>query len=103
MARIASAKPGDVIAFGHAHPPWQRTLDGVLLVNTGSVGRPKDGDWRAGYTLLDVGDGEARAAHLRLEYDLAEAARAIRESDLPDDFAEYLRTGGRPAATTLQQ
>jgi hypothetical protein len=26
-----------------------------------------------------------------------EAMRAIRASELPDDFAEYLRTGGRPA------
>jgi hypothetical protein len=26
----------------------------------------------------------------------------IRKSDLPNDFAEYLRTGGRPAATSLR-
>jgi predicted phosphodiesterase len=99
MARIASAKPGDVIAFGHTHLPWQRTIDGVLFVNAGSVGRPKDGDWRAGYTLLDVGDGDARAEHVRVEYDLEPAVRAIQASDLPDEFAEHLRTGGRLAPT----
>jgi hypothetical protein len=31
----------------------------------------------------------------RVEYDLEQAMRAIRESDLPDELAEYLRTGGR--------
>jgi hypothetical protein len=29
-------------------------------------------------------------------YDVERAARAILESTLPDAFADYLRTGGRP-------
>jgi len=93
---IAGAKAGDLIAFGHTHKPWQRTVDGIHFVNTGSVGRPKDGDWRAGYVLLDIGVGEPRVEFVRVEYDLAEAIRGIRASDLPHDFAEYLSTGGRP-------
>ena len=98
MASHAGVKPGDVIAFGHTHRPWHREVGGIHFVNAGSVGRPKDGDWRAGYVLLDVGDGPVTVRFVRLEYDLDEAVRAIRASDLPDDFAEYLRTGGRPAA-----
>jgi hypothetical protein len=35
---------------------------------------------------------------VRVAYDLDRAAAAIRESDLPDDFAEYLATGGMPGA-----
>ena len=58
MAGHAGAKAGDVIAFGHTHLPWHREIGGIHFVNTGSVGRPKDGDWRAGYVLLDVGAGE---------------------------------------------
>jgi diadenosine tetraphosphatase ApaH/serine/threonine PP2A family protein phosphatase len=87
-----------VIAFGHTHKPWHRVIDGIHFVNTGSVGRPKDGDWRAGYVLLDVGDGDPRAEFVRVEYDVEAAARAILTSELPDDFADYLRTGGKPAA-----
>ena len=96
MAQIAGAKPGDVIAFGHTHKPWHRHVDGVHFVNTGSVGRPKDGDWRAGYVVLDV-DTTARVEFVRVDYDVEETARAILASDLPHDFAEYLRTGGKPA------
>jgi predicted phosphodiesterase len=95
MARQTSAKPGDVICFGHTHKPWHRVVEGVHFVNTGSVGRPKDGDWRAGYVMLDVGDGEPRVEFERVEYDVDRAAREIRASDLPDDFADYLRTGGQ--------
>ena len=97
MAQAAGAKAGDVIAFGHTHKPWHRAVDGIHFVNTGSVGRPKDGDWRASYVLLDVGEGDPRVELVRVEYDVERAARAIFESDLPNDFAEYLRTGGQPA------
>jgi predicted phosphodiesterase len=97
MARLAGANVGDLIAFGHTHKPWQRTVDGVHFVNTGSVGRPKDGDWRAGYVVLEVAVSAApaiRVEFVRVEYDVERAMRAIRESDLPDEFAEFLRTGG---------
>ena len=95
MAGHLGAKAGDVIAFGHTHKPWHREVDGIHFVNTGSVGRPKDGDWRAGYVTVDM-DGESVLVDVvRVEYDLARAAAAVRESTLPDEFAEYLETGGR--------
>jgi len=96
MAEIAGAKAGDVVAFGHTHKPWHRAVEGVHFVNTGSVGRPKDGDWRAAYILLEIGDGEPRVDVIRVAYDVQRAAAKIRESELPDEFAEYLLTGGRP-------
>lgn len=102
MAGHAGARPGDVIAFGHTHIPWHREIDGIHFVNTGSVGRPKDGDWRAGYVLLDVAGGAVAPQFVRLEYDLERAMRGIRESELPDDFAEYLRTGGRSVVVPVQ-
>jgi predicted phosphodiesterase len=102
MAGHAGAKAGDVIAFGHTHLPWHREVSGVHFVNTGSVGRPKDGDWRAGYVILDVGGGSVGVEFIRVEYDLQRALQGIRESDLPDDFAEYLRTGGRPTPAPVE-
>ena len=95
MAQHAGAKAGDVLCFGHTHKPWHREVEGIHFVNTGSVGRPKDGDWRAGYVLLEIGE-TTRVDFIRVEYDVEEAMRGIRASDLPHDFAEYLRTGGMP-------
>jgi predicted phosphodiesterase len=94
MARHVSAKAGDVIAFGHTHKPWHRTVDGIHFVNTGSVGRPKDGDWRAGYAIVAMDGDNVNVEFVRVEYDLECAMEGIRASGLPDDFAEYLRTGG---------
>lgn len=97
MAGRTGADAGDVIAFGHTHRPWYREVDGVCFVNTGSVGRPKDGDWRAGYVLLDFGDDGVAVEVVRVEYELDRARKAILESDLPDDLADHLATGGKQA------
>jgi predicted phosphodiesterase len=98
MAASAGAKPGDVICFGHTHLPWHRVVGGVHVVNTGSVGRPKDGDPRAGYVLLDIRASGVEVEFVRVAYDVGMAARAIRASTLPNEFAEFLETGGRPSA-----
>lgn len=98
MAHHAGAKAGDVIAFGHTHKPWHRVVDGVHFVNTGSVGRPKDGDWRAGYVLLNLTTHAASVELVRVAYDVERTAQAILASDLPREFADYLRSGGRSAS-----
>jgi predicted phosphodiesterase len=101
MGAALGARAGDVVCFGHTHVPWYRVIESVHYVNTGSVGRPKDGDWRASYVLLDMTGGNVTTEIVRVEYDVEAAARAIISSELPDDFADYLRQGGmerRPTA-----
>ncbi|HSJ64658.1 MAG TPA: metallophosphoesterase family protein [Gemmatimonadaceae bacterium] len=94
LAQQAGLTAGDVLCFGHTHKPWHRVVDGMHFINTGSVGRPKDGDWRAGYVILDAGVGAIRVEFARVEYDVEAAARGIAEAGLPVDFADYLRSGG---------
>jgi predicted phosphodiesterase len=94
MAGSAGAKEGDLIAFGHTHKPWHRVVEDVHLLNTGSVGKPKDGDWRAGYALVEADEGVGIVEFVRVEYDLQRAMEGILQSELPDEFAEMLRTGG---------
>lgn len=94
MGQGVGARAGDVVAFGHTHKPWHRIVDGVHFVNTGSVGRPKDGDWRAGYVVLTVDRSGVTVDIVRVEYDVERAASAILASTLPDELAWYLRSGG---------
>ena len=97
MAEIAGAKVGDVVCFGHTHLPWHRAVEGIHFVNTGSVGKPKDGDWRAGYVILDVTKDTVSVEVIRVEYDVDAVVRAIRASELPYEFAEQLKAGGKLA------
>jgi predicted phosphodiesterase len=95
MADVAGAKAGDVVVFGHTHLPYQRVVEGVHFINTGSVGRPKDGDWRAGYAVLDVDASNVNVDFIRVEYDLKTVMSAIKKSELPAFFADYLEAGGK--------
>ncbi|MGH9411694.1 MAG: metallophosphoesterase family protein [Vicinamibacterales bacterium] len=90
--RLAASSDADVVAFGHTHKPYAKTVDGVLFLNVGSVGKPKDGDWRACYATLDV--PIASVAFVRVPYDVQRAMAAIRETDLPHQFADDLTTAG---------
>ncbi len=94
MAVQAGLKSGDIICFGHTHKPWYRVVDGVTFVNTGSVGRPKDGDPRAGYVILEIDDGSFRVEVIRVPYDIERAATAVVSAGLPLELADFLRTGG---------
>ncbi len=91
--RLAKMAGTDVLLFGHTHLPYTKTVERTLFVNTGSVGKPKDGDPRAGYVLLELGR-RRKATMRRVAYDVEAAARAIQETDLPAHFAALLRSGG---------
>ena len=95
--QLGQSAQSDVVLFGHTHRPYKKTVERVLFVNVGSAGKSKDGDPRACYALLRVGDKDMDVVFRRIPYDVAAVASAIRESDLPDHFAEQLERGGRHA------
>ncbi len=123
LARLASQAETDVVCCGHVHIPYHRSFfadaDGsagsvVHYVNSGSVGKPKDGDPRACWGELVIGSAEeVRAAapadeqaapagitnswvglrvH-RVPYDVEAVAEAIIAAGLPATLAEALRVG----------
>ncbi len=98
------------LAFvGHTHQPGVVTpdmkflvpqdLDGVYvpqrhhkaIINVGSVGQPRDGDWRACFVTVDD-DGTVR--YHRVEYDVDRAASKVAEAGgIGGALAERLRRG----------
>ena len=84
----------DIIVFGHTHVPFHRTIEGVDFVNSGSVGRPKDGDPRAGYCVMTLDGSNVSVEQTRVEYDVELACSRLVSAGLPEYFADYLRLGG---------
>ncbi len=97
--------------FGHTHAPFAARLRAEdlefvdassgeaiavapgarLIVNVGSVGQPRDGDWRAGYGVLDEEAGTITC--YRVEYPVERAQARIREAGLPEALARRLAVG----------
>jgi len=105
MMSIMSTK----MAFiGHSHVPGIFTLEGKnieytavrkisiskdkkYLVNVGSVGQPRDGDWLASFCIWDR---DARTIEIkRVEYDINKARQKIIDAGLPLFLAERLGEG----------
>ena len=73
-------------------PKIVKLLDGyAYLVNPGSVGQPRDGDWRAAYAVLDL--GEKQVEYFRVPYDLAATQAKMRAAGLPEPLIERLALG----------
>jgi putative phosphoesterase len=88
--RLAASADCDVLVFGHTHKPWIRTYADVQFVNCGSVGKPKDGDPRAAFALLELVDGRVEASIERVPYDAQAVAREVESVGLPSEFAAKL-------------
>jgi putative phosphoesterase len=88
--RLAAAEDAGVMVFGHTHKPWVRSYGGVLFVNCGSVGKPKDGDPRGAFAVLRETAGGVEATIERVAYDAEAVAAEVRDSGLPAEFADKL-------------
>jgi putative phosphoesterase len=88
--RLAGAESAGALVFGHTHKPWVHEYGGVLFVNCGSVGKPKDGDPRAGFAILEDVGGTLDVTIQRIEYDAETAARDVAAAGLPSEYADKL-------------
>lgn len=67
----------DVVCVGHTHQAYTLTVNGVTVVNPGSVGLPRDGDPRAGYGVVTIDGDDMRVELKRIAYPTDQTARAI--------------------------
>ncbi|MGD8244080.1 MAG: YfcE family phosphodiesterase [Anaerolineae bacterium] len=96
LRELAAMVQADLVVFGHSHQAFVRQVDGLCFINTGSVGRPDDGDPRACYAVLQIGHAAVRdlqVHHYRVEYDVHRAVTAIREHGLPEALAQMTMQG----------
>jgi putative phosphoesterase len=92
--RIAALADCDVLVFGHTHKAWVHEYGDVLFVNCGAVGKPKDGDPRDSFAVLEAGDDSLDVRIERVGYDALAVAREMRDVGLPDELADKLVKAG---------
>ncbi len=97
----------NICFFGHTHAPRAYIRDSSVLslpldklhcemgkkyfINVGSVGQPRDGDWRASYVIYDSNRNDIELR--RLAYDIETAQKKIIKAGLPERLADRLAVG----------
>ena len=119
LGRVMEGADADILCFGHTHKLFHKVVSAEApgeetyfrnAINIGSVGKPKDGDPRAVYVLLTIDEtaqpglarpglarpgevGGVQVDFIRVAYDVERAATAVEDSELPNPYADMLRTG----------
>jgi putative phosphoesterase len=93
FVRYLTMTSADLVALGHTHIPFEWEEDAGIVLNPGSVGQPRDRDWRASYSTVEVRGGKATVENHRVEYDVELAASKIRKAGLPGELAARLASG----------
>lgn len=84
-----------VAVCAHIHVPYLRRVGRCTILNTGSVGRPLDGDPRASYVLIRLSEGITSVEFRRVAYDIDATVRLAVQRKFPqaEQYAEALRNG----------
>jgi predicted phosphodiesterase len=111
------AASSDVVFFGHTHLQggFMSTAEGELrvihcgtiddghaltldleagaryLINPGSVGQPRDRDWRAAFAILD--SDKRQVEYYRTSYDVGETQKKMKKAALPEPLITRLQFG----------
>ena len=94
LGERVAASGADVLLCTHTGIPWQRVVDGTLIVNVGAVGRPaNDGSTDTWYAVVTLDDGKASAELVPVAYDWTAQAQSMRAARLPEMFAGTIETG----------
>lgn len=106
LLRIMRDANADIMCFGHTHKPYHRILENKTeentsfchAINIGSVGKPKDGNTRGCYVIIELNENTSisikdsiSVEFIRFDYDVEKAAKAVEDSELPNAYAKALR------------
>ncbi len=92
----------DILVCGHTHIPYAKYYGEKLLVNAGSVGKPKTNRPYANYVIIDIKNNDelvktsssVEVEIIEVEYNFEKLAKEIEENEiLPNKFARLIREG----------
>ena len=83
------------LVYGHIHRAYVRDVADGVVVNTGSVGFPFDGNPQPSFAVLELEGGRWRAEIVRVAYDHEAVANELTAGTHPDGrtFARRILTG----------
>ncbi|MGL5693951.1 MAG: metallophosphoesterase family protein [Peptostreptococcaceae bacterium] len=84
----------DILVCGHTHIPYSKYYGEKLLINAGSIGKPKTNRPYSNYVIIEITNQSVEVEIIEVSYDFEKMAKEIEENEiLPNDFARLIREG----------
>lgn len=84
---------GDVLVCAHTHIPYENNYGSKILINDGSIGKPKIGRPNGTYVIMDVRDGNVYAELVEFTYNYEKTISAMEKKGIIKACIDNIRTG----------
>ena len=54
MAKKSKGREADIVMYGHTHKPSLHEVDGLMVINPGSISYPRQADRKASYIVMNI-------------------------------------------------
>ncbi|MCX8088937.1 MAG: metallophosphoesterase family protein, partial [Meiothermus ruber] len=82
LTEISEDFPARLLVGSHTHRPFMYQLGEALVLNSGAVGAPFNGDVRAQYMVVEIGENHVQVDFRQIPYNLQAALQAYYDSGL---------------------
>lgn len=87
---------GDILVCAHTHMPYIKIYGDKLLINDGSIGKPKNGRPNSTYALIEISYKTTwyiDAQIVEIPYDYEKTIKTMEEKNFPKDLIHFLAEG----------
>lgn len=85
----------DILVSGHTHSAYVKKYGDRLLINAGSIGKPKKGIPDSEYVIMDIENMEIDVTIENVKYDVESIIKDIGNSSLPNELGQLLKYGNK--------
>ncbi|MBC2582508.1 metallophosphoesterase [Clostridium sp. DJ247] len=83
----------DILVCGHTHIPYKETYGNKLLINDGSIGKPKIGRPNGTYLIIDITKEAVETEIIEFQYDYEKTVKAMKEKNINSKCISNIMTG----------
>lgn len=85
LGEISQDYPARLLVGSHTHRPFMYQLGNSLILNSGAVGAPFNGDTRSQYVVVEMGQNHIQVDFRQIPYNLEAALRDFHTSGMLSD------------------
>lgn len=94
LEKVLNEIEEDILVCGHTHIPYFKEIGNKMIINDGSVGKPKNGTPHATYTILDIFNGATPKVNIRtVEYDYMKIVKDMQMKNFPSLLVASYQSG----------